>query len=179
MNPIKIIEKYYSPKSKVYYLLTEHSKAVTKKALEIAKNSKLKLDLKFIEEATMLHDIGIFLTKKPEIDCHGNKPYICHGYLGRKLLEKEGYPKHALVCERHISLTKEIIMKESFPIPRRDMIPITNEEQIISFADKFFSKNKEYLTKEKPLNTIKKELKKYKEDKIKLLNKWIKKFNYL
>ena len=52
----------------------------------------------------MLHDIGIFLTHAPQIGCHGDKPYICHGYLGRELLEKEGFPRHAIVCETHVGV---------------------------------------------------------------------------
>ncbi len=50
----------------------------------------------------MLHDIGIFLTNAPHIGCYGDKPYICHGYLGREILDKEGLPGHAMVCERHV-----------------------------------------------------------------------------
>ena len=90
MDPIKIIQKYYSIDSKTYQLLISHSEAVTKKALEIAKHvPHLHPDLKFIQEATMLHDIGIFLTDAPDLGCSGDKPYICHGYLGREILEKE------------------------------------------------------------------------------------------
>src|SRR3990167_4819755 len=105
MDVIKLLEKYYRPDSKTYYLLVRHSRLVANKALEVAERVKeLGPDLKFIEEAAMLHDIGIFMTHAPEIECFGKKPYICHGYLGRELLEKEGFPKHALVCERHVGV---------------------------------------------------------------------------
>jgi uncharacterized protein len=154
MNPLKIIEKYYKKDSKAYHFLVLHSKAVTKKALDIAKLNNG--DLKFIEEAAMLHDIGIFKVKAPQIGCLGSLPYICHGYLGRGILESEDYPKHALVCERHVGtgLSKDKIIKEKLPIPQRDMIPTSKEEQIICLADKFFSKNKEFLEKEKSLKKI-------------------------
>jgi uncharacterized protein len=70
MDPIKIIQKYYEIDSELYQLLVEHSKAVVKKALEIAKKvPHLSPDLKFIEDAAMLHDIGIFLTNTPTIGC--------------------------------------------------------------------------------------------------------------
>jgi len=55
--------------------------------------------LGFIEEAALLHDIGIFNTNLPKIGCYGRHPYISHGYLGRELLENEGLAAHALVCE--------------------------------------------------------------------------------
>ena len=50
---------------------------------------------------------------------------------------------HALVCERHVGvgLSKTDIENQRLPLPLRDMLPISIEEQIICFADKFFSKN--------------------------------------
>lgn len=55
-----------------------------------------------------------------------------------------GYPRHAAVCERHTGtgLTKEQIEHEGWPLPARDFIPVTLEEQLICFADKFYSKTK-------------------------------------
>ena len=179
MYPLKIIQKYYKIDSKSYQFLVEHSKAVTKKALEIAKKvPHLNPDLKFIEEASMLHDIGIFLTNASEIECFGGKSYICHGYLGREILEKEGFPRHALVCERHIGVGISIqdIEYQKLPIPKRDMLPISIEEQIICFVDKFFTKTEELLSKEKSLDKIKNELSKFGEGKVKIFDGWIKKF---
>ena len=181
MDPLKIIQKYYQVDSKSYYFLVEHSKAVTKKAIEIAKRvPHLNPDLKFIEEASMLHDIGIFLTNAPEIGCFGEKPYFCHGYLGREVLEKEGFPKHALVCERHVGVGISIkdIKEQKLLIPKRNMIPISIEEQIICFADKFFSKNEGFLIKEKSLDKIRNGLLKFGKDKGKIFDEWVKKFRY-
>lgn len=179
MDPIKIIEKYYKRGSKAYQLLTQHSRLVTEKALEIAKKVKyLKPDLKFIEESAMLHDIGIFLTNEPKIDCHGDKPYVCHGYLGREILEREGFPEHALVCERHIGvgITLEDIKEKNLPLPKRDMIPLSVEEQIICFADKFFSKDSDFLLKGKPLERVRKGISKYGEEKLRQFDEWMKLF---
>ena len=181
MEPLKIIQKYYTINSKSYQFLVEHSKAVTKKALEIAKKvPHLNPDLKFIKEASMLHDIGIFLTNAPKIECVGKKPYIGHGYLGREILEKEGFPKHALVCEKHIGVGVSIkdIEKQKLPIPKREMIPISIEEQIICFADKFFSKSEDNLSKEKSLDRIRKGLSKFGNNKVKIFDEWVKKFGY-
>ncbi len=152
---------------------------VTEKALRIAKKVKhLNPDLNFIEEAAMLHDIGIFLTNEPKLGCYGDKPYVCHGYLGRKILEKEGFPKHALVCERHIGvgITLEDIEEKELPLPKRDMISLSVEEQIICFADKFFSKNSDFLLKEKPLERVRKGISKYGEEKLRQFDEWMKLF---
>lgn len=179
MDPIKIIQKYYKPNSKTYRFLVAHSESVAKKAIEVAKKvPEFNSDLKFIKEASMLHDIGIFLTNDPELECSGDKSYVCHGYLGRELLEKEGLPRHALVCERHVGtgITAEEIERRKLPMPARDMLPISIEEQIICFADKFFSKNDEFLTKEKPLERIRADVGKFGEDRLERFNQWFEKF---
>lgn len=176
---VEIIEKYYKKNSESYPFLMIHSKAVTEKALGIARKVKhLKPDLEFIEEAAMLHDIGIFLTYAPEIGCYGSKPYICHGYLGAKLLKKENLPKHALACERHVGagISALDVEKNRFPLPKRDMIPVTVEEEIICYADKFFSKTPEHLTKEKELGFIREWLEKFGDDKVKRFDEWTRKY---
>lgn len=139
MDPLNVIERYYQPGSDLYRVLVEHSRQVTDRALGIGR--RFGADLQFIEEAGMLHDIGIFLVSAPGIHCHGKEPYLRHGVLGRELLEPD-YPRHALVCERHVGtgLTPELIESAGLPLPPRDMRPETLEEQIICYADKFYSK---------------------------------------
>tara|TARA_Y100000310_G_scaffold343886_1_gene453698 strand:- start:1666 stop:2211 length:546 start_codon:yes stop_codon:yes gene_type:complete len=179
MNPMDIIEKYYDKNSRAYEILVQHVLAVTKKALEIAEGvPELKPDLQFIEEAAMLHDIGVFKTDEPTIDCHGTEKYIRHGVLGREILEKEELPKHAPICERHtgVGISKEQIERENLPLPARDMIPLTVEEEIIALADSFFSKNAEDLTKEKDLETIRKGLAKFGQEKVEKFDSWCKKY---
>jgi uncharacterized protein len=176
MDIIKIIEKYYEPGSKAYYLLIHHSKLIAKKALQVAERVKeLKPDFKFIEEAAMLHDIGIFMTYAPKIGCYGLNPYISHGYLGREMLEKEGLPRHALVCERHVGvgLTVEDIELNNFPLPKRDMQPVTLEEKIICFADKFYSKKEHSLEREESVPEIREIIAKFGDDKLKKFDEWL------
>lgn len=164
MDPIQIINKYYRPESRAYNFLVQHSRMVAEKASLIAGRLKQPApDMEFIREASMLHDIGIVLTDEPRIGCFGTKPYICHGYLGREILEKEGLPRHALVCERHIGtgLSLADIEEHDLPVPKRDMRPVSVEEQIICFADKFFSKSPEFLRTEKPLERVRKDIAKF------------------
>jgi len=138
-DPMVIIEQYYSPGTKSYEYLVEHGRMVAEKALEIARKVFwLPPGMLFIEEAAMLHDIGIYMTDAPHLGCTGEYPYIAHGYIGRQILEEEGYPLHALVCERHVGvgLTAKEIVEKALPVPARNMVPITLEEEIICFADK-------------------------------------------
>jgi uncharacterized protein len=148
-------------------ILIAHSKAVARKALEVARQvPHLEPDLRFTEEAALLHDIGMIRTHAPGLGCHGDLPYICHGVEGRLILEAEGLPAHALVCERHVGagLTVSDIRKNKFPIPRRDMRPLSVEEKIVCFADKFFSKLG--VIKEKPLREVRITISRYGEDKL-------------
>lgn len=98
------------------------------------------------------------MTDADGIFCFGKYPYICHGYLGSELVAREGYPRHALVCERHTGagLSLKAIMERDLPVPHREMIPISLEEQIICFADKFYSKTK--LDKEKSVEKARKSI---------------------
>lgn len=168
MNPLTIIKKYYPVGSDIYNVLVEHSRLVADKALELAaRHPELKLDLTFIEEAAMLHDIGIFLCDAPDIACHGVEPYIRHGVLGAELLRKEGLPLHALVCERHTGsgITKQQIAAQHLPLPEQDMLPLSNEEKLICLADKFYSKS--HPGKEKPVEKIRKSMARFGDDALK------------
>ena len=144
MDPLQVIAKFYPPGSETHTILVHHSRQVAKKSLEIARKlADPDLDLDFIEKAAMLHDIGIFLTASAGIGCTGDAPYVCHGYLGRELLDKEGLdPAFGRVAERHTGagIRLETIQRHNLPLPRRDMVPVTLEEKIICCADKFFSK---------------------------------------
>lgn len=145
MDPYKIINQYYTKDSDLYNLLILHSECVRDKALAIVqKHPELNADAEFIAEAAMLHDIAIFMCDAPEIHCHGTHHYIQHGYLGSDLLMSHNLPRHALVCERHTGtgLSVADIQQQNLPLPLRDMLPISIEEQIICYADIFFSKSK-------------------------------------
>ena len=142
MDALAIINKYYPEDNELKHILLAHSRSVADKALWIAgKHPELNLDKQFLEEAAMLHDIGIFMTDAEGICCFGSYPYICHGYLGADLMRKEGFPRHALVCERHTGagMSLQSIIDQQLPVPHRNMVPVSLEEQVICFADKFFS----------------------------------------
>lgn len=177
MNPLEIIGKYYPADSEAYRILVIHSRSVADKALAIARmHPEMHLDIPFIEEAAMLHDIGIFRCNAPEIDCHGEAEYICHGYLGAELMRKEGFPRHARVCERHTGtgITLEMIEQRQLPLPHRDFQPETWEEQLVCFADKFYSKTKLY--KEKSVDKVRQSLSKYGNETVLRFDNWCKLF---
>lgn len=176
MDVIRIIEKYYEPDSKAYLFVLNHGMMVAAKALQVAGRVKeLNPDMQFIEDAAMLHDIGIFMTCAPGIGCFGDHQYIEHGYLGHELLLKEGLNAHALVCERHVGIGISIsdIEAKNFPLPKRDMLPVSLEEKIICFADKFYSKSKDDFEREKSISEIREIIRSFGNDKLKQFDEWL------
>jgi uncharacterized protein len=175
--PYTILYKYYPEENQLRNILLTHSEKVARKALQVADaHPELSLDCQFLEEASLLHDIGIFLCDAPSIQCFGTHPYICHGYLGADLMRREGYERHALVCERHTGagLTLSQIETRNLPVPHRDMLPMSLEEKVICFADKFFSKTR--LQEEKTVEQARKSLMKFGEDGVERFDRWCEMF---
>jgi len=182
VNPLEIIALYYRPGSEIYSILVEHSRLVARKALAVAERmSRLNPDMDFIHEAAMVHDIGIFLTRLPELKCTGDLPYICHGYKGRELMDEAGFPLHGRVCERHVGvgISLEDIQTRQLPVPLRDMMPQTVEEKIICYADKFYSKNgSSQPVMEKSVDQIVSELSRRGQDKVDRFLSWHLQFEF-
>lgn len=178
-TPEDIIKKYYQEGSIAYSYLLAHSQKVTETALRIARhNPRSNADPEIIRWSAMLHDIGIFLTHAPEIGCTGIHPYLAHGYLGREILEKEGLPEIAPICERHIGvgISLDDIIRYRLPLPHRDMMPVTIEEKIVCYADKFYSKSRQNLIIPKSIEKIRKKILKYGENKIQLFEEMVELF---
>lgn len=174
---MSIINKYYPEGSQLRDILLTHSQSVTSKALQIvALHPELNVDVDFVKEAAMLHDIGIFRCQAPSICCFGEEPYIRHGVMGAELLRQEGYPKHARVCERHTGagLSLEDIETQNLPLPHHDFMPETTEEQIICYADKFFSKTK--LDKEKTIEEAERSIAKFGTSGLQRFKEWERRF---
>jgi uncharacterized protein len=179
INPIEILERYCDSNTNAFKILVEHGQQVAGKARAAAQRvAALKPDLDFIDAAAMLHDIGIFETDTPQFGCTGKHAYICHGILGSEILKKEGHPQLALVCERHIGvgISKADVRQQNLPLPDRDMIPVSIEEQIVCYADNFFSKNGNSRPTEKPIKEILASIKRHGSEKVQRFESWVKLF---
>ena len=146
IDTIAIIERFYEKGSPLYDLLLTHSMQVSTLAKQLAERLVANItpvDIDFVVEAAMLHDIGIIHTDAPGIHCQGSEPYIRHGVLGRKMLDELGLFRHALVCERHTGagLTIKEIADQQLPLPHRNLLPVSLEEKLVCYADKFYSKS--------------------------------------
>ncbi|MDE5688203.1 MAG: HDIG domain-containing protein [Paramuribaculum sp.] len=162
MDYRSIIDRYYPAGSAPRDIYMRHCEAVAAKALDIAAKCKLDLNPDDIRAAAMLHDIGIFATNATSICCNGTEPYIRHGIIGSELLRREGCPEEiAAVAERHTGagLTAEEIASQNLPLPHADLCPRTTLEQLICYADKFFSKSGDM--KEKDIAQVRKSLERF------------------
>ena len=180
-KPVKVwqplIDKYYADNEDLRHILTIHSRSVADMALSVAqRHPELQLDETFLEEAAMLHDIGVFLTDAPGIHCFGHEPYIRHGLLGGELLRQEGLIRHARVAERHTGtgLTADAIAAQHLPLPLIDLVPETLEEQVICYADKFFSKT--HLERVRTPEQVLQSLRKFGEASVQRMEVWLERF---
>ena len=168
---LSIIQRYYTPGNDDYRVLVLHSRQVADLAVRLGQRLIGKgepVDLEFVEEAAMLHDIGMCRTDAPGIHCHGTEPYIRHGILGRQMLDAIGLFRHGRVCERHTGagITAAEIIDQHLPIdPPRDLLPESVEEKLVCYADKFFSKSR-LDEPPKTLERVRKSLAKFGDDSV-------------
>ena len=173
MNVLELIDKYYPEDNALKRLLLKHSRDVAHKALEIVRrHPELCADAQFVHDAAMLHDIGICMTDAPGIHCHGTDPYILHGIDGGKMLRSEGLAALARVCERHTGtgITIDQIRSTKLPMPEADYSPETIEEQIVCYADKFFSKS--HPDRVRTVEQTAKSLEKFGKESVSRFNRW-------
>ncbi len=168
----QLLLRFYDKDSDLFRLLWLHSRQVAEKALSVAEMFGDKVDRRFISEAALLHDIGIIRTYAPSIFCTGSQPYIKHGVIGAEMLRNisDDLNRHALVCERHTGsgLAAEEIEAAHLPLPVHDMLPLSLEEKIICYADKFFSKSSP--DKIKTIENIRKDMSRFGEKQLARFN---------
>ncbi|MBU5613617.1 HD domain-containing protein [Geomonas azotofigens] len=180
MNPRALLEKYFHDNEQGLEIVYRHSRKVADKALAIAERAgRNDSELLFIEEAALLHDIGVARTYAPKLNCFGKAPYICHGLIGRQMLESEGLFQHALVCERHIGvgLTALDIAEQRLRLPLREMSPVTDCERIVALADLFYSKKGGELDREKSTDQVRSDLLRFGEEKVRIFESWLREFS--
>ncbi|MBR5083876.1 MAG: HDIG domain-containing protein [Prevotella sp.] len=174
MNYQQIIDKYYPEDNDLRRILLIHSQSVAQKALQIVvSHPELKIDHDFILSAAMLHDIGIVRTYAPGIECFGTEPYIRHGMIGATMMREEGYEDIARICERHTGagLSLDDIVSQDLPLPHQSFLPETIEEQLICYADKFYSKS--HLEREKTIEQAERSLAKFGTSGVERFRHWV------
>ena len=141
IEQIQRLHRKHATSDTAYDFIYIHCQAVADIARQLINSNNLKVDEELIQTGALLHDIGAYKF----IDADGNfdSEYICHGVEGYKILKAEGLPETLCrIAERHtgVGLTKEHIVESNLPLPHRDLIAETLEEELIMYADKYHSK---------------------------------------
>lgn len=107
----------------------EHSKAVAREALRIAKRIRAKgnaIDLRKVELGGLLHDIGRSRTHN-----------ITHGIKGGEILRRLGLREFAGFAECHIGAGIPREEAVELGLLNRDFTPKSLEQKVVAYADKF------------------------------------------
>ncbi|MDD3006531.1 MAG: HD domain-containing protein [Candidatus Pacebacteria bacterium] len=160
----EILEKHSSSRE-VFEIVLRHSLEVLSKSIEIVNKKKLydRIDFDLIISGSILHDIGTFEFLENN---SSNGEYIRHGVIGAEILRKEGLQKEALIAERHTGagLTSEEIIANGWALPHEDFLPVSLEEKIICYSDKFSSKTP---GKKDTIESVEKEFERYGQSSLK------------
>jgi uncharacterized protein len=106
-----------------------HSIVVSQLALSFAERAMVTLDRELVQQGGLFHDIGRSRT-------HG----IEHALAGVEIAKKLGFSDRLVrIIERHIGagISEEEAVK--LGLPKKDYIPLTPEEKIVSYADNLIS----------------------------------------
>jgi len=102
-----------------------HCTAVSDVALSLAKKIKTLVDRELVRQGGLFHDIGRART-------HG----IGHAIAGAEIARELGFSTQLeLIIERHIGAGITATEAARLGLPRKDYLPLTNEEKIVSYAD--------------------------------------------
>jgi uncharacterized protein len=102
-----------------------HSIVVSQLALSFAERARVALDRELVQQGGLFHDIGRSRT-------HG----IEHALAGVEIAKKLGFSEQLIhIIERHIGAGITEAEAVRLGLPKKDYIPLTREEKIVSYAD--------------------------------------------
>lgn len=143
-HEIEQLHHKYAPDQAAFDIIYTHCKIVWEIAAELIHAKNLQVDEDLVRAGCQLHDIGVYQLFKPDGAFYEPVLYTLHGLFGQEIVEAEGLGAVlGDVITRHIGagITKEDIVKNGLPLPHTDFIPISVEEQLVSYADNFHTKD--------------------------------------
>ena len=109
--------------------IVAHCSMVSKKAFQLAANAKVSIDAELVRQGGLFHDIGRSRT-------HG----IEHALAGADIAQRLGFSKALIhIIERHIGAGISPAEAGRLGLPKKDYLPQTAEEKIVSYADNLTS----------------------------------------
>ena len=110
-----------------------HCRAVSQAAVAIVDRMTQSVDRELVRQGGLLHDIGRSRT-------HG----IEHAIAGVEIARRLGFSDRIIVIiERHIGAGITASEAERLGLPKKDYLPLTAEEKIVSYADNLLSGTRE------------------------------------
>lgn len=140
---ILALHEKYAPSKNAFQIVYEHCRIIDEIASQLIQQKQLNVNRQFVHAAVLLHDIGYY----PLFDKTDRVPkrlIITHGVTGAEILRKEGIEEAICrIAERHtgVGLTREAIISQNLPLPKKDLIAETPEEKLIMYADKLHTKS--------------------------------------
>lgn len=129
-------------------------------------------------QGALTHDVGVYL-------CGGfewlpgqpamHMPYSQHTVVGAWILYQEGYlPEVVQIANYHagVGLTQEDIQSHQLQIPVDSYVPVSQMQQLVTFAAKYHSKTPRFKNTEE----IRKTLQQFGEDKLATFNQFLTQF---
>jgi uncharacterized protein len=141
-DEIRALHEKYAPTPEAFALVYTHCEIVCAIAEQLIDRSGLTLDRALVRAGCLLHDIGVYRL----FDASGrldHARYVSHGVLGHEILVGEGLSEPLCrFCSHHtgVGLTREDVRAQGLPIPERDYVAESVEEELVMYADKFHSK---------------------------------------
>jgi uncharacterized protein len=106
-----------------------HCIAVSTAALSITEQAKVPIDRELVRQGGLFHDIGRSRT-------HG----IGHAVAGVEIARSLGFSSALVnIIERHIGAGITTSEAVRLGLPKKDYLPLTPEEKIVSYADNLIS----------------------------------------
>lgn len=139
---IRALHERFAPTAEVFELVYTHCEIVCEVAEQILARTSLRLDADLVRAGCLLHDIGVYRL----YDSRGvldHTRYVRHGILGHRLLSGLGYPEvicRFCSCHTGVGITRDDVLRQRLPIPVADYVAVSDEEQLVMYADKFHSK---------------------------------------
>jgi uncharacterized protein len=165
-DELYLLHKKYAQgtyKEKWVELVWTHSNIILEIALKIAENLEsekvILINIELLAKGTLLHDIGVYQCYDEDLNPDKKlKTYINHGFIGAEIIKSENFSESVsrfAITHTATGLTKEDVERENLPYEKIDYIPITLEEELLCYADKFHSKYPAFSSYEKVLEQIK------------------------
>lgn len=155
-NHVKQLHRKYSHgkyKKEWLDIVWTHSNIVLEISNRIVQNLKKKnifVNEDLLKDGVLVHDIGVYSCFDEDLNPSSEaSPYIEHGICGYNLLRKEGVSESIArfaICHTGVGLMPENFKNSKLELSNIDMFPISLEEEILCYSDKFHTKYPSFTT---------------------------------